>query len=308
MTALLFVVVVIGFGAVACATSSSTAGVPTTGIILRAESLTTGRGCGASPTQLYKYAVIVFGYKGGDPTDFRSYSEPVVGSTYDCFSDGTFVDLVAKNGSSTFRMEVYAFNKPAYSASRDTIDRAGASADPLRAASPTWTTECTATQQQQVLALAACSPLKPGLSGISELDIEAPTTELELPTTTFQLSNGRIATCGTLPSDGGTDVGDAGATEAGIEDASNADSGLDSGAAEHVVFTTARIRYRVGATTSEPVDVTCPTPFRAQVSTDPRQYFVDVGLLDSVGVVLGETTCSATVTGSPNAPSTAVCP
>jgi len=79
---------------VACSGSGSTAGIPPiTGIVVRAETLTAGRGCGTGPTQLFKYAAVVYGSTGGDPNDEGTYRAPVTAGVYDCFADGTFVEL-----------------------------------------------------------------------------------------------------------------------------------------------------------------------------------------------------------------------
>ena len=63
---------------------------PTTGVLVRAEQLTRGRGCGSAASNVYKYAVVVFGYASGPAGDRASYTFPLVGNIYDCFADGEF--------------------------------------------------------------------------------------------------------------------------------------------------------------------------------------------------------------------------
>jgi hypothetical protein len=309
------VTVLVAAGLAACSGSSSTALPPTTGILIRAETLTAGHGCGKDPTQLFKYAVVVFGYGGsGDESTRASYTQAVTSNVFDCFTDGAFISLPPTNGSSSFRLEVYAFNEPAYSAARTRIDTAGTNTTPdlgLRGTTPTWTTECTATQQENVQALASCAPLAPGLSGLGGETAKA--TRITLATARFELPDGRVATCGTdLPtSDGGLDGGDEGglgpdaSDDAG--DASAEAAAPDAGGP--IRFTTVRVRPRINATIVGPsVDLACPTAYLADVAPEPVRYELDVALLDSAGQLVegGQTVC--TVTSVPGETSSAVCP
>ena len=290
-------------GAIACSGVTSTTVTPTTGILVRAETLTSGRGCGVGPTNLFKYAVVVFGYEAGNELDPSSYSKRITSNLFDYYTDGTFIDLAASGGNSRYRLEVYAWNEPAYAAARDLIDSAGTNTTQLREqTAPTWTTECTATQQREVQALALCAPLAPGLTGVG--GTQGP-TRITLATTSFRLSDGRVATCRTAPApdggatpDGGTgpDASDDGGTDGGEP--------LDAGAP--VSFTTARVRFRVGhAFVGDPVDVACPTVYSVDVPAEPARYDIDVGLLDGTTPV-GLSSCHATsLTG---ATSSAVCP
>jgi hypothetical protein len=312
-------VTVLVLGAIACSGSTTTTLPPTTGILVRAETLTSGRGCGRNPTQLFKYVVVVFGYQGGDPGDRGSYTFGVTSNVFDCYTDGAFIDLVPNQGNSSFRLEVYAYNEPAYAAARAAIDtfqqeRGSTRTDTLRTTAPTWTTECTATQQQDVQALALCDPLSAGLSGLGG-PMPAATT-ITVPTTSFRLSDGRLATCETAPApDGGivdaaTDAHNAdfpdAAPDAGPDAGPVADAGPPADAGAPVVFTTARIRYRLGGVAGPTTDVACPTIFSASVAAEPATYAIDVGVLDSSGNPLGQAAC--TVTSQTGASSTAVCP
>jgi hypothetical protein len=300
-------------GAIACSGTSSTTVTPTTGILVRAETLTTGRGCGRSASNLFKYAVVVFGYESGDELAATSYTHPIAAKVFDCFTDGTFIQLAAADGgNSRYRLEVYAYNEPAYTAARDAIEGAavaaldsGTSTTALKSTWPTWTTECTATQQRDVQALALCAPLAPGLTGLGG---NLGATRITLGTTRFQLPDGRTAFCRTAPTeDGGVDAGtdadasieDAGQdAEAGLEDA-----GLDAG--PPVPFTTARIRYRTATFVGPVVDLPCPAVYTADVPAEPSRYDIDVGLLDGTQP-LGQATCTATT--QTGATSSAVCP
>lgn len=293
-------------GAIACSGTSSTSVQPTTGILVRAETLTTGRGCGRSPSNLFKYAIVVFGYDSGDPLATTSYTRPVAANVFDCFTDGTFIELAPVEGNSRYRLEVYAYNEPAFTAARAAIESAGTNRAKLRdETAPTWTTECTATQQRDVQALALCAPLAPGLTGLGGA---VAATRITLGTTRFQLPDGRAAVCRTTTgADGGVD--DAGA-DADVE--AGADAGMEDGgdagvpdAGPPVFFTTARIRFRTQTYVGSAVDVACPTVHTVDVPAEPARYDIDVGFVDDAEPV-GQTTCTATTqTGTTTS---AVCP
>jgi hypothetical protein len=302
-------------GVLACSGTSSSAAQATTGIVVRSEALTTGRGCGRSPTNVFKYAVVVFGYGTGPESARTSYTTPVISNVFDCFTDGAFIDLEPVLGSSTFRLEVYAYNEPAFTASRAAITAAGSDTNALRATTPTWTTECTATQQRDVQALALCDPLSPGLAGFGGA---LPPTRITVGTSQFHVADGRTAICGSA-SDAGADVNaapsDAAADVVAVPDA-QADAALDAGGGDpdasaprtdaSVTFAAARIRYRTAQAVGPVVDVACPNPFLADVPPEPARYDVEVGLVDPSGNPVGTTIC--TVTSQTGATSSAVCP
>lgn len=297
---------------VACSGSSSQSLPPTTGILIRAETLTAGHGCGKSTTQLFKYAVVVFGYDGsGDERDPASYTRPITSNLFDCFTDGAFISLPATASNATFRLEVYAYNESAYTASRTAIDGAGTSTSVWHTTEPTWTTECTATQQEKVQALASCNTLAPGLSGLGGT---VGVTQITLATARFALPDGRAATCATAESaDAGVDASDASdnGTDSGPDgfDALG-DAAVPADAGEPLTFVKVRVRPRVNATVAGPsVDVACPAAYLAEVPAEPTRYELEVALLDEAGALVeagAQTVC--TVTSRPGTTSSAVCP
>ncbi|HVH47795.1 MAG TPA: hypothetical protein VM925_35910 [Labilithrix sp.] len=311
-------------GIVACSSSSSTTIPPTTGILIRAETLTAGRGCGPGPTQLRKYAVVVYSINpalAGTPAegDAKSYDFPLTGNVFDCYADGAFISLPSTAGNSTFRLEVYAYSEDAYEGSAADIERAGLAADAttLRIKTPTWTTDCIATQQTNVQALANCGPLRPGLSGLGG---QVGPTKITLETSTFKLQEGRLATCATAPppddagTDAATDAGqDAdvvdGATDAGLADA---EAGAPVDAGPPLTFAQVRVRPRINATIVGPEEVvSCPTPYVADVTSasGPATYQLDVELLDSAGNLVSagaRTVCTVTTRTGETSP--AKCP
>lgn len=276
---------------VACSGSGSSTGIPPiTGIVIRAETLTAGRGCGRAPTQLFKYTAIVYGYTGG-PVDVKgSYRTPVTAGVYDCFADGTFVELPATGGSSTFRLEVFAYTEAAYLAAQATIEGAGTNGDALRTTNPTWTTVCTATQLRDVQALAVCDPLVSGL---------APSTVI-LRTGVFSRASGGATLCIRSLNDGGidggadaSDAGDAsddGSADAGVD---GGDAGSDAGPTNALTFATVRIAASSNGAAVANADVACPDTFEIPNAVAGATYDLDVTLLDETAALVGSTKCSA---------------
>jgi hypothetical protein len=92
----------------ACGTGNSTGITPTTGIVVRADDLVAGYGCGTGPSQIYEYAVIIssFPEEGGVGAVF------IAGGAYPCYADATFINLCAStSGSLSFNVNVYAFTE-----------------------------------------------------------------------------------------------------------------------------------------------------------------------------------------------------
>jgi hypothetical protein len=294
-----------------CATSSSTTLITTTGIVVDSRMLVAGHGCGTAPSNVFKYAVIVYGYGSGDieagPIDSAVFNAPVVANVFDCFADGVFVDLPPGDaGQSLFRLEIYAFNQASFVASEAAILGANTNRAAYQAANPTWTTECTTSQSAEVETQAVCAPILPGNAGVG---IAPPPTRITLGTQSFKLPSGAILTCDPktvvtpVLVDAGSDAGDAG--DAG--DGGAHDAGADASVAPAATtFALARIRTRTDRVIGPTVDVACPAVFSADVDGNPATYTVDVGLLDSVGTPIGTTECTATT--QIGVTSSAVCP
>lgn len=340
--AALLVVLAFLVGAVACDDATSGGIPPTTGILIRAEALTSGKGCGVGPTQVFKYVVVVFRYDGqGNPQSRSSYTTFQAENIFDCWADGEFVSLPDNVGNQIYRLEVYAFNKASYDANRAAIEGAvkstndtdpsndQATSEPFQKAIPTWTTECTATQSNEVETLAQCDPLSPGLGGVGDGTTQP--TQIELATDIFTLPDGRRAVClpgaatdagtGDAQTDAGTvsdagsddsgDSGDAGDAETGASEPADAgDAGnpvpADAGGPP-VTFATVRVRPRIGGNiVKDPVDVPCGGAFLVDVGAEPASYTIDVGLIDGSGAPVGQLACTTTTTtGVKNV---AVCP
>ena len=196
---------VAGTGAACGSTASSEILQPITGVTLRAESLTAGHGCGTASTQLFKYSVLVLVANADDaanpsiPVAQKRYDEVVAGNVYDCFTDGTFVDLpvvVLPSGQTVgfYQLQVFAYNQASYAAATDlprfmaslqanrfalladvgdggtgSVARAAIQADVtrIRALIPTFSTACNAEQLGLVQTLAVCNPLQLGTVGVS---------------------------------------------------------------------------------------------------------------------------------------------
>lgn len=157
---------------------------PVTGIIIRSEQLVVGKGCGLGATQIFKYAAIVL---NGDDV-------AVAGATYDCFADGTFVNLAATDGGSfSFKVVIAAFNSAAYRAQSSAIEVAANRADIalLAKLKATWTTDCVASQQQDIEVLAVCGPLTVPAAGPMQSN-----ASIQLLTESFVGADGGLAKCG----------------------------------------------------------------------------------------------------------------
>lgn len=218
----------------ACTTTTVTTGItPITGVVIRADSLIAGFGCGTSPGQVFKYAAILtlappdagsMTDGGPSPAEGGSVSDgeqsPSFSNIFDCFADGVFVNLPASpTGDQTYVIQILAFNAADFNADNgDAGVLLDAGSDPvaLEALQPkaTWTTACYATQQSNIIVLAVCAPLTPALS----------------------VSDAGVADA-TLGSDAGADAGaDAGGTDgavnsgdAGVVDAKAGDGADASG-------------------------------------------------------------------------------
>ena len=145
---------VLGASTNACDTGSVADQIVVTSVIVRADQLTRGVGCGERPGQVYKYVVLV---KGGSEQTFT-------GGVYDCFADAAFESLRDPRfvDGVAFTFNIYLFDKATYEASRRLIDSAPALTEPnLLEASPFGQAECTAIQRESVQTVASCSTPTP---------------------------------------------------------------------------------------------------------------------------------------------------
>jgi hypothetical protein len=171
----------------ACAgTAATTTGyTPVTGVLVRADALVSGIGCGTGDTQVYKYAAVV---TQGATTATNTSGAPA-GGVYDCFADAKFANLQAgPDGTLSFTVQVFAFDKRAFDAQNANGALTGDSAgwDRLQGHTPTFKTSCSATQQAGVEVLAVCAPLQTGGPGT-----------IRLETTGFTRGDGGALACGT---------------------------------------------------------------------------------------------------------------
>jgi hypothetical protein len=322
--------------ALACGgTSTSNTIPPITGIVVRAETLTTGRGCGQGPGQVFKYAAAVYGLK--DPTgdagrgpylDPDQFSLPVTAAIFDCFTDGTFVQLPPQpnaNGSFTYRVEVFVFDSAALAAAQAAtpslnqivgeiapafldaglVGAAMMGRDQLRATLPTWTTTCYATQQQDVQVLAVCDPLSFGKAGlVSVPDAGTPPAAIELGTQGFALPDGGIVACD--DGDGGIAVPEAGppddAGDAG--DAGDAEAGPPPPTVAST-FRTVTVVPSTGGATLQAATVACPSVYHLEPPQQVGSFTLDVTLRAADGTAVGHTTCAAAA--EPGRTSSAAC-
>jgi hypothetical protein len=229
----------------ACASSSPTTGItPITGVVIRSESLIAGHGCGRGNEQVFKYLAVVTNVDpsfppGGSPL---SYAQ-----VFDCFADGAFVNLVASpSGKLDFNVEIFLYNADDYAAhvgdgAIQTIQRVPPQINPDTGTIPnpppsTWSTTCTATQQQNVVVLAVCRPLSGGplpapadagvdgaVDGAVDAAVDAASDaasagQIQIPTSSFARADGGTFACGTDYDttraffQGGTAVGQTGST------------------------------------------------------------------------------------------------
>lgn len=260
-----------GAAGLGCGSSAATTIlVPITGVTVRAESITSGLGCGRGSTQLFKYAVVVF---GPNPMALGSFDTPLASNVYDCFSDGLFVNLPATAGNTDYRLSVYAYNAQAYEAATDAKIRAalaGANAATLAATSPTFTTTCSATEVPDVQSLAVCQPLVAGAGGVGAPVMPATVT---LSASSFATGDGGTATC-------------------------------------DIDYTKVRYRAKpsrgdAGAITDVACDQVPSTGIAISPVVAPATYSIEVALLRADGNAFGQTTCSADT--SPGLISSAVC-
>ena len=101
-------------------TDVTTTTSPVTQVIVRADALLVGHGCGTGDDQVYKYAATIF----------DADKVPRGTGLYDCFADATFTNLTGSStGAYTFTLRIQTFNAKTYSAKSPEIAQAVAKLD-----------------------------------------------------------------------------------------------------------------------------------------------------------------------------------
>ncbi|MDB5218099.1 MAG: hypothetical protein JWO86_6026 [Myxococcaceae bacterium] len=262
----------------ACGSSATTAILaPITGITVRAEDVTVGLGCGPGNSQIFRYAVIVFGRNPANLTAFDTY---LAGQIYDCFSDGLLVNLPASAGSTDYHLQVYAYSAASYQAATDAKIRAAVlNPATLPATNPTFSTTCTATEIPEVQSLAVCEPLVVGAGAVG---VTPPPATIDLAAKSFAIGDGGTATC------------DVDYTTVRYR-ATPSVSGAPGMAGDITNVPCSHLT----ANGVEPVTIAISP------AVAPASYLIEVALLRADGSALGQTTCSADT--SPGLTSSAVC-
>ncbi|MGO9833657.1 MAG: hypothetical protein ACLP1X_05530 [Polyangiaceae bacterium] len=154
-------------GSAGCnSTSTATSYTPITGIEILPSSLLQGLQCGMGVDEVYRYVVVVWRDEEGGPLE-----QPIASNVFDCFTTGLFENLPASDGGSEeFFLRIFAYNYgslppsfacPGALSADGGVCSAQTDASLVEAGSATWTTTCTATQQQGIPVLAVCAPLVP---------------------------------------------------------------------------------------------------------------------------------------------------
>jgi hypothetical protein len=171
-------------GLAGCAgAASGTALTPVTGILVRADALVSGIGCGTGDGQVYKYAAAITQV---DQSTHKHVSQHL-GGVFDCYADGAFRQLLpGTDATLSFSVQIYAFDRAAYLAqdAQGSLERDASDWDRLQAYYPTYFTTCTATQQQNVEVLAVCPPLS-----------APPETKIQIDTMSFPTTAGISLEC-----------------------------------------------------------------------------------------------------------------
>lgn len=261
----------------ACAGTSPTTGItPITGVVIRSESLIAGHGCGRAPNQVYKYLAVVSNTDPSFPSG--GAPPPSYAQVFDCFADGAFVNLLASpSGSLSFNVDIFVYNADDYAAHLADVNallapNAAPQIDPDAGTIPnappaTWTTKCTATQQQNVVVLAVCQPLAGGPSPSSDggaadggsdgsVEASAGNTLIQLSTQSFARADGGTYACG-------------------------AD------------FVTTRGFYVGGGTMGQTGSTLCPQPLIIGPAVANVKYTLSV-VLEKNGASVAQPTCTAT--------------
>jgi hypothetical protein len=145
----------------ACSGDSTTvASATATSIVVRADALVAGRGCGKGADQIFKYVATV-----DPPSDS---TQVPLSEIYDCFADATFVGLAPSATNRPFGLHIHGFNAADFTKNEGAIRAAVAQVASNETGAltslnglATWRTDCSATQQTSVTVLAICpDPLR----------------------------------------------------------------------------------------------------------------------------------------------------
>jgi hypothetical protein len=156
----------------ACSSSGSTSGLqPITAIVIPAQTITSGRGCGSDPSRIFKYAAVVSGSAPLFGVSDAGLTKGVAGGVYDCFVDAVFSSLpTGTDGEGEYTIDVLAMNAAQYDAQRGAVDTAGQPGGPLDLRKfQGLHFVCNATLRLSVASTAVCQPAQqPGDGGTSD--------------------------------------------------------------------------------------------------------------------------------------------
>lgn len=253
-----------GLGLSACDDTGSGAGLPPiTGILVRADLLFSDIGCGREPGEAYKYTAHVF----------RADGTFVAASLTDCYVDANFVNLGnAAAGPEDYIVQIAVFDRVAFEAQQASIEASRETPDGLKNVQLTFRSRCFATQRKDVLAVAACDPLRSGGTGTLRLETASFGGESPLAPTD----------AGADADDGGDDAGDAG--DDASADAAPTDAGpmpaIDAGPVLTCGVDYDTVQVTVPSPTG-PTDagrVACPETVRTPPLSAPATISLDVEL------------------------------
>jgi hypothetical protein len=325
--------------AFACGGTTSDAVIPPiTGIVIPAETLTRGRGCGQAPGQVLKYAAVVFGQsdrnfppKGGPREDVNGYDLPVTAGIFDCYTDATFVQLPAMPDplnptadSFIYRLEVYVYDATTYAAAAqgnpgtgipplletiraiattyaiaDPMDRDSARAA-VRAlrASPVTWTTTCVGGQQQDVQVLALCDPL-SFGSAGIVSVDGGTSAASITLATDQFA---LADGGVVACGDGA-VPEGGAPQVDAGDAGDAEASAPAAVAS--TYSTVTIVPSTGGVALPSTDVACPTTYVLQPDQQSAAFSLDVTLKAADGSRVGHTTCTASA--EPGRTSSAAC-
>jgi hypothetical protein len=143
---------------------------PITGIIIRAQNLVSGVGCGTGDGQVYRYvATLTYALSSAQSDACAGYA---LTNVFDCFADGAFENLPNGCGTATYQIDIYAYTAAGY-ASTNLPGNIGCTAGAVNGqcglipaqlsasqkAAATWTSQCVGTQMSGSPVEASCTVL-----------------------------------------------------------------------------------------------------------------------------------------------------